>query len=204
MTTTQATASTGATRTLAELQSSRRPSASLGKDAFLQLLVMQMSNQNPLEPTSDTEYIAQLAQFSMLEQLQSMSATAATSQAYGLIGKYVYLTDDTHPDGGQLLFGRVDGVLKREGKDYLVVGNRQYPLSQVTGVVNSLADEGLDEQVLNSANLIGKTITASLPDEEGTRSVTGQVTRIVIQDASIWAVVGEDKVPLGAITQIEA
>ena len=44
----------------------------LGKDAFLQLLVAQMKYQDPLNPTSDTEYIAQLAQFSQLEQMQNL------------------------------------------------------------------------------------------------------------------------------------
>ena len=42
----------------------KRGSSELGKDAFLQLLVTQMQNQDPLNPSSDTEFIAQLAQFS--------------------------------------------------------------------------------------------------------------------------------------------
>lgn len=44
----------------------------LGRDAFLQLLVTQMSHQNPLQPQEDGAFIAQLAQFSSLEQLTSM------------------------------------------------------------------------------------------------------------------------------------
>jgi len=44
----------------------------LGRDAFLNLLVTQMQNQNPLQPQADGEFLAQLAQFSSLEQLQVM------------------------------------------------------------------------------------------------------------------------------------
>lgn len=46
--------------------------ATLGKDAFLGLLVAQMQNQNPLQPQADGEFLAQLAQFSSLEQLQEI------------------------------------------------------------------------------------------------------------------------------------
>jgi flagellar basal-body rod modification protein FlgD len=47
-------------------------SGSMGKDAFLGLLVAQMQNQNPLQPQADGEFLAQLAQFSSLEQLQGI------------------------------------------------------------------------------------------------------------------------------------
>lgn len=48
-------------------------SSELGKDAFLQLLVTQLENQDPLEPMEDTEFISQLAQFSNLEQMTNIS-----------------------------------------------------------------------------------------------------------------------------------
>lgn len=47
----------------------------LDKDAFLLLLTTQMSNQDPLNPMEDKEFIAQLAQFSSLEQMQNLNKT---------------------------------------------------------------------------------------------------------------------------------
>ena len=41
----------------------------MGKEAFLQLLVAQIRNQNPLNPADGTQFISQLAQFSELEQI---------------------------------------------------------------------------------------------------------------------------------------
>jgi flagellar basal-body rod modification protein FlgD len=44
----------------------------LGRDVFLQLLITQLQNQDPLQPQDNGEFIAQLAQFSSLENLQQI------------------------------------------------------------------------------------------------------------------------------------
>lgn len=71
----------------------------LGKDDFLNLLITQLKNQDPLNPTDSTEFTAQLAQFSSLEQLnnvntnleqlQNFQASANNSQAVSLLGKEI-------------------------------------------------------------------------------------------------------------------
>lgn len=50
-----------------------KPKNGLDKDAFLRLLTTQLSNQDPLNPMEDREFIAQLAQFSSLEQMQELN-----------------------------------------------------------------------------------------------------------------------------------
>ena len=71
-------------------------SSGLGKDTFLKLLVAQMRQQNPMEPTDDKEMIAQMTQFSMLEQITNMAtvnadiaAASRMSQAVTLLGRTV-------------------------------------------------------------------------------------------------------------------
>ena len=69
----------------------------LGKDDFLNLLVAQLQNQDPLKPMESTEFTAQLAQFSSLEQLynvndnlgnlESSQAAMHNNQAVSMIGK---------------------------------------------------------------------------------------------------------------------
>ena len=49
-------------------------SQDMGQESFMQLLVTQLQNQDPLNPQSNEEFVAQLAQFSSLEQLVSLNS----------------------------------------------------------------------------------------------------------------------------------
>jgi flagellar basal-body rod modification protein FlgD len=51
---------------------------SLGSEAFLKLLIVQLQNQDPTAPQSNTEFIAQLATFSSLEQLTAINKAVTT------------------------------------------------------------------------------------------------------------------------------
>jgi len=77
----------------------------LGKDAFLNLLIAQLKNQDPLAPQGNSEFIAQLAQFSQVEGLQKLDdrlgalllqqQSVQALQAAALVGKQVLLPSDT-------------------------------------------------------------------------------------------------------------
>jgi flagellar basal-body rod modification protein FlgD len=82
----------------------------LGENTFLKLLTTQMQNQDPLEPMSNEDFVAQLAQFSSLEELQGissgveslylMNASMNNAQMVNLLGQEVSATGDTfHYDG---------------------------------------------------------------------------------------------------------
>ena len=53
----------------------------MGKDAFMNLLVTQLQHQDPTQPQDNSAFVAQLAQFSSLEQLQQMRSTLDTIAA---------------------------------------------------------------------------------------------------------------------------
>lgn len=98
----------------------------LGKDAFLQILVAQMANQDPLSPTSDTEFIAQMAQFSSLEQMQNLNETMTTQAAYSYMSKDVTAETAVTSDGvsyPKSVYGTVIGVSHVNGGNYLQVKN---------------------------------------------------------------------------------
>jgi flagellar basal-body rod modification protein FlgD len=71
----------------------------LTQDDFLQMLIAQLQNQDPLNPLSGTDFAAQLAQFSSLDQLTSINtqltslastlSSTNSSQVVSLIGDEV-------------------------------------------------------------------------------------------------------------------
>lgn len=110
---------------------------SLGKDAFLQLLVCQMKNQDPLNPSSDTEFVAQLATFSQLEQLQNLGTTMTNTQAFSLIGKDVIMKT-TDANGSTSYFsGTVDFVTVTNGKAFFSIGGKLYEASKLDTVIDN-------------------------------------------------------------------
>ena len=115
----------------------RLPMKTLGQDEFLQLLVTQMRNQDPMKPVADTEFIAQMAEFSNLEQTKEMSSdiaqlrqSGAFTQAAALMGKQVSLLS------GENTFtkGIVTDLAVKDGEVRLIINGKPYELGQVVSV----------------------------------------------------------------------
>jgi flagellar basal-body rod modification protein FlgD len=106
------------------------PKGALDQNDFLQLLVAQMQNQNPLEPQSNSEMAAQMAQFTSLQQSSAMSASLSMLQANSLIGNTVTLQVDSQTTAT----GVVQGVVLQNGNPQIVVDGFLYNLNQVTSV----------------------------------------------------------------------
>lgn len=113
-----------------------KPSNSLDKDAFLQLLVAQMKYQDPLEPTSNTEYISQYATFSELEQMQNMSASMDLFRASSLVGETVLLKVRDSQGRATVVQGNVDYVVYENNKAYLSVNGDLYSMDDLDTVAD--------------------------------------------------------------------
>ena len=106
----------------------------LGQDAFLKLLVTQIQMQDPMEPMSAQEYIAQLAQFSSVEQLQSANVQLAVLQHMEAVCQALLLIGRTISTGEEGVTGVVEGVTFVEGQPKLVVGEDEADPGDVTQV----------------------------------------------------------------------
>ena len=142
----------------------------LGYDQFLQLLCAEMQYQDPLEPTSNTDYVAQMATFSQLEATLSMkdslsdsSDSTIKSMANALVGKEVVVVDDESETG--FADGIVDYVMYKDGETYLSINDKLYTLDKL----DTISTEEYYEAVV-SAKTIGNMVAALPAIEDLTTS----------------------------------
>lgn len=141
----------------------------MDKDAFLQLLVAQMKYQDPLEPTSNTEYISQYAQFTQVEQMQNMSASMDLQRASALVGKEVYIKTTSSSGQTDYVQGKVDYVVYENGKAYLSIDESLYSLEDLDTIVDLEYQEAYDKayEFVLQINKLGNVNSITLSD--GTR-----------------------------------
>lgn len=140
-----------------------RKKDSLGKDAFLQLLVTQLRHQDPLSPDDNTQYIAQLAQFSSLEQMTQMvkgfedvsklvsniDSSVLVGSLSSMIGKSIQWThviktvdEEGNPQtSSQSYIGEVKGIKVSNGKTVIVAQDSKglahdVEVSELDGIAN--------------------------------------------------------------------
>lgn len=108
---------------------------SLSSQDFLDLLVAQISNQDPLSPVSSSQFMSQTAELSTLEQVTALSqetsqvlAQSELQTAVSAIGRTV----KGESLAGQVVSGTVTAVQDTSNGPLLQVGSSEVPLSQVS------------------------------------------------------------------------
>lgn len=109
----------------------------INSNTFLQLLVAQLSHQDPMNPTDSSTYITQEAQFSMVQSMNSLAKQNAAIlqsqqmlEATSFIGKNVTYVDSN----GVQNVGVVSSASPGSDGAVVRVGNSQVPISSITSV----------------------------------------------------------------------
>lgn len=158
----------------------------LGKDDFLKILTIQLSNQDPANPLQDKDFIAQMAQFSTLEQMTNMNKTLedfasksdantqqmALSQFSSTIGKEITWKDSTTQATST---GVVSGVSSQDGSYYYLIGNQKVPTDQVNQI-KEVAAATQNSSTTTNSDTTGTSTTST--------STTGSSTGTATTDTS--------------------
>lgn len=131
--------------------SNTKKSNTLNMENFLSLLVAEMQNQDPLEPTSNSDYMAQMATFSQVEATSEMNERVLSQTASNLIGKAVIVKTDTNSTG--YAGGIVNGWQEIDGIVYLGINGNLYDINDV--------DQVIDKDYYEKWNNSGSTTVAA-------------------------------------------
>lgn len=210
--------------TTSKAQSPGAQSAVMGKDDFLNLLITQLQNQDPLNPTDHTEFTAQLAQFSSLEQLsnvntnleqlQNFQASTNNSQAVSLLGKEI----TTNGNYLQLAEGGSAGCdfsLSRDAADVVVT-----IYDSTDGFVKSFESQNLgagqhtlmwdgtdkDGNPSEEGNYTFEILAADANGEDISTQTffTGTVDKVTFEDNTPFLISEGQKIALGDVIQVSS
>lgn len=187
----------------------------VNSETFMQLLVAEMTNQDPLEPTSNTEFISQLATFSQMQYARDSSTYAMANYAASLVGK---TATASKMDGKNLISktGVVESVTKNTSNNsYTVkIDGESFDLSKITAVKDTeKSSSDSTDGLLNSSNALGDSIArasamvgmyASVTKTEDGVSTSdeGFIASIRIKDGVISAVINDKVYALADITEV--
>jgi flagellar basal-body rod modification protein FlgD len=199
----------------------------LGKEDFLNLLVTKLANQDPLDPVSDEDFVAQLAQYSSLEQLTNMnesleqdiqwnyllSQTISNTMSTSLIGRSVradsstiYLETSGSADIAVNLDRFADEVTISIHDEY---GNvvRRINESDLEAGDHVIHWDGADENGVQMATG-SYTVSVSAVDANGSsfspeRFVEGEVTGVTYRDGMALLVINGQEIPLSNVVEVK-
>lgn len=124
-------------------------SDSLDKDAFLKILVAEMQYQDPLEPSSNTEWVTQMASFSQIEQLQDVTDTINEQKAASLVGKRIIVAASDNTNGEvNYVTGKVQCIEKKADGLYFSINDNLYSVDKLYAVV----DDEYYDKLINGNN----------------------------------------------------
>lgn len=164
----------------------------LSIETFFTLLMAEMSNQDPLEPTSNTEFIAQLANFTALQNSSNTLYYNTVAYASSLAGKTVTVaTTSASGKGLDIQTGVVTGVDISDGTNIeITVNGKRYLLSNVMNVAETSAARNTSGQDgAYAVSLIGKKVTLLADTGNGKLLDEGIVESIEIENGEYRVVV---------------
>ncbi|MGB0766199.1 MAG: flagellar hook assembly protein FlgD [Phycisphaeraceae bacterium] len=186
--------------------------ADLTSGEFLQIILSELSNQDPLAPNDTAAILEQLSsirniesQTQLDEQLQELVTQNSISTSANMIGKFVNGLDELN----NTTEGIVESLSVRDGKPVLnLAGGGELPADRVTRVedLGDLDTQVVQQllanlQVLDSGSLIGRDVIGEVRSATGeTRNVSGRVTGVSVIDGEIQLELETgESLPLGGV-----
>src|SRR5699024_1898808 len=141
---------------LSNQRDNRAPNPELGKDEFLKILMVQLQNQDPLDPMDDKEFVAQMTSFYELEQTMNMAnaidrlvenhTNYHVIQYSHMIGKEITYEDVNDDDTKEFVTSEVVSVSQKNGSAIFELENGEKIGANDITKVSDIKDTGKDDE----------------------------------------------------------
>lgn len=198
-------------------------SSNLGENAFLQLLVTQLKNQDPLNPMNTTQFVSQLSQLTATEQITNLAnaftqfesnfSNSEQLQAASLIGKNVSVQDnEVDVISGQA--GKIGFDLPANASAILNITDSNGNTIDTVNLGNLSAGENTYQW--NGLNSNGVQVPdgtynyeVQATESDGTQLLlsgvdAGEVQSVQIENGQVYVVINGTTYPMSQITQISS
>lgn len=181
----------------------------VNSDTFLSLLVAEMTNQDPMEPTSNTEFVTQMAQFTSLQYSKDAATYSQSNYASSLVGKTVTASK---MDGSKQVTktGVVQSVMKNGDSYTIKIDGVSFELKNITSIsettsADSNATTGntsLGELIAKASMMIGMSATVNPKVEGGSLLDSGIITSIQVKDGQVRVLINDKGYALDDIVEV--
>ena len=181
----------------------------VNSDTFLSLLVAEMTNQDPMEPTSNTEFVTQMAQFTSLQYSKDAATYSQSNYASSLVGKTVTASK---MDGSKQVVktGVVQSVMKSGDKYTVKIDGVSFELSNITSIsetassenIGNIGSSSLGELIARASMMIGMSATVKPNVEGGSVLDSGLITSIQVKDGQVRVIINDNGYALDDIVEV--
>ncbi len=109
----------------------KKNNADLDFDDFLNLMIVQLQNQDFMNPVDNSEYMTQMTQFASMQAMSEVASYSKTSYAMGMVGKEATASRYTVSGDLDTTTGIVEKVSLVNNEYVLYIGGKTYSLDQV-------------------------------------------------------------------------
>lgn len=196
-------------RKYAEYFKESNSNSMISMETFFKLLMAEMTSQDPLEPTSNTEFVSQLASFSALQTNTDSLYYNTIAYATGLAGKTVTVaTTGTSEKDINVVTGVVTGVdISDEKNIEVVIDGERYKLKDVMNVVggtSNIPGTSMGSDGAYAVSLIGKQVTVNSLTEEGSSVLDiGTVDSVEVKNGEYRVVVNGYSYSLNSVLKVQ-
>lgn len=181
----------------------------VSSETFLSLLVAEMTNQDPMEPTSNTEFVTQMAQFTSLQYSKDAATYAQSNYASSLVGKTVTAQK---MDGSEVVTktGVVDSVMKSGDSYTIKIDGVSFDISKVISIADTSTDStgtgsgssSLGELIAKASMMIGMSATVNPSVEGGSLLDSGIISSIQVKDGQVRVIINDKGYLLEDIVEV--